>query len=299
MKIAITGSSGMLGSALVKELQADHQLLEIDLKNGHDITKKKIIDDEIKKFSPDLIIHAAAMTDVDGCELDPDKAKDVNVQGTKNIVDAARQAKLIYISTDYVFDGEFEKRRPYKETDAPKPISVYGQTKLDGEKCVRGLIDYLIIRTSWLFGPNGNNFVKTIINLAEKHKELNIVEDQFGIPTYAPSLAKAIADIINKLNDESFNELYYHRILHLTNDGSEEKRPPKDPSVSWWKFAWKILEIAEISVKVNKVESKDIRRSARRPKNSKLMSSDPNRPKMPHWEKELKSYVDYLKGKAK
>jgi len=274
MRIAITGSSGMLGTALVKELKSSNELLEIDIKAGIDITDANRIREVITDFKPGLIIHAAAMTDVDGCELDPDKAKAVNIQGTKNIVDATGQTKLIYISTDYVFDGKQDLKRPYKETGVPaKPVSVYGQTKLEAERYIQNnLDDYLIIRTSWLFGPGGKNFILSILNLAKKQKELKVVNDQFGIPTYTPDLAKAIAGIIN-------NPVTATKILHLTNSDF----------TSWYGFAQEIVNISELENEIKSISTEELKRPAARPKNSRLESvyAKPMR----SWKEALREYL--------
>jgi len=223
MRVAITGALGQLGRSLQDALEG-HDLLRIDLP-VHDVTDKGIIP-SIADFEPDCVVHTAAMTDVDGCERDPDAAYRINAVGTRNVALGCQRcnAPMLYMSTDYVFDGTSEE--PYLEYDEPNPISVYAKSKLAGEEFVRDLLNrFYIVRTAWLYGHTGNNFVKKILELAEEEDELSVVANEFGSPTYAPYLSEAIARVIQQ-------PLY--GIYHLVNEGS----------CSRYEFAAKILELA-------------------------------------------------------
>ncbi|HID86815.1 MAG TPA: dTDP-4-dehydrorhamnose reductase [Anaerolineae bacterium] len=223
MRIAITGAKGQLGTSL-RNVLAGETLLLMDLPD-HDITGVDVIP-AIADFAPHVVIHAAAMTDVDGCELNPDAAFRVNALGTRNVALACQRcgAAMVYISTDYVFDGT--KGEPYWEFDEPNPISIYGQSKLAGERTVQALLDrFYIVRTAWLYARGGNNFVAKILRLARERDELAVVTNEVGSPTYAPDLARAIARLIQ-------HPLY--GIYHLVNEGS----------CSRYEFARKILDYA-------------------------------------------------------
>jgi dTDP-4-dehydrorhamnose reductase len=252
MRIIITGAKGQLGVELMNVLSHTNPVLGMDLAD-HDITHPLYID-YICKFSPNLIIHSAAFTDVDGCETDPQQAYLVNAIGTRNVALACQKSKcaMVYISTDYVFDGK--KKEPYHEFDQPNPLSVYGRSKLAGEQYVQTLLDHFyIVRTSWLYGPSGKNFVKTILNLAEKEDRLRVIKDQKGSPTYAPDLALALAHIIREP---------YYGVYHVTNQGS----------VSWHGFAKEILRLRGIDKKVEAITTKEFGRPAPRPANSVLQN---------------------------
>ena len=223
MRIVITGAHGQLGRSLQNVL-VGHEILPVDLPE-HDITRLDIIP-TIEAFQPDVVIHAGAFTDVDGCELDPDTAYSVNALGTRNVAVACQRcdAPMVYISTDYVFDGA--KRESYLEFDEPNPINVYGRSKLAGELLVRDLLSrFYIVRTAWLYAQGGNNFVAKILALAGEREELSVVTTEVGSPTYAPDLAEAIVRLI---------EYPLYGIYHLVNEGS----------CSRYEFASKILELA-------------------------------------------------------
>lgn len=208
MRLAITGSKGQLGSALQGVCHQD-ELLLIDLPE-YDITALDIVA-QTAAFSPDVIIHAAAITNVDGCETDPDLAYRVNVLGTRNMALAAQEANcpLVYISTDYVFDGS--KGSPYFESDATSPQSIYATTKRDGETMVRNLLNrYYIGRIAWLYGDGPRNFVKTVLRLADERGEMTMVTDEIGSPTYAGDVARAVRVLI---------ETNAYGTYHLTNSG--------------------------------------------------------------------------------
>lgn len=210
MRIAITGSKGQLGSALKKAFNAA-ELLEIDLPE-HDITDLQRIGEAVGRFAPDLIIHTAAITDVDGCERNPELAYRVNVLGTRNMAVAAQRADaaFVYISTDYVFDGT--KREPYWEFDRPNPLSVYARTKWLGEQITRDLLSrYYIARIAWLYGQGPRNFVRTVLRLADERDNLPMVIDEIGSPTYAVDVAQALYRLVQQPA---------YGIYHLTNAGS-------------------------------------------------------------------------------
>src|SRR3989338_5534592 len=228
--ILITGSSGMLGVDLCRELKAEYKLYGMDMVHSpwsivHSFTKGDITDRRemqriLKKIKPDLVIHAAAWTDVDGCEADKKKAYLINVNGTKNVARACFEtgAIPIYISTDFVFNGH--KKAPYTETDKPDPLSVYGESKLAGEEAVRrSTRNHFILRTSWLYGKHCKNFVDTILAKAKAGGALRVVDDQVGSPTYAKDLAKAIHALLDRnQRPETGNQGY--GIYHVSNSGS-------------------------------------------------------------------------------
>jgi dTDP-4-dehydrorhamnose reductase len=209
MRIAITGSNGQLGQAL-QEAFRDAALLLIDLPD-YDITQLAAITAAVGGFAPDVIIHAAAITDVDGCERNPDLAYRVNVVGTRNMAVAAQQcnAPLVYISTDYVFAGD--RTEPYWEYDAPDPQSVYARTKWAGEQVVRDLLSrFYIARIAWLYGDGPRNFVRTVLRLADERGALQMVTDEVGSPTYARDVAQALTQLVQQPA---------YGIYHLTNAG--------------------------------------------------------------------------------
>jgi dTDP-4-dehydrorhamnose reductase len=223
MRLVITGALGQLGRSLQQALEG-HTILLIDLPE-HDVTEPKIVG-TIEDFQPDLVIHAAAMTDVDGCEVNPDTAYKVNALGTQNVALACQRcdAPLLYVSTDYVFDGT--KAEPYLEFNEPNPIGVYGRSKLAGELIVRDLLTrFYVVRTAWLYARGGENFVTKILGLSEEREELSVVTNEIGSPSYAPDLAEAIARLIE-------HPLY--GVYHLANEGS----------CSRYEFAQRILQLA-------------------------------------------------------
>ncbi|MBN1405942.1 MAG: dTDP-4-dehydrorhamnose reductase [Candidatus Omnitrophica bacterium] len=294
MKILITGSSGMLGQALCRELAAGHEVIGLDigifkiLSNiGRvdfflaDITDAKFIIGKIIERHPDIIIHCAAYTNVDSAEKERTAANLINAEGTKSVAAAARQinAFLIYISTDYVFDGK--KDSPYNENDKPNPVGYYGETKLKGEIAVKNILDeYLIIRTSWLYGKGGRNFIGAILDKAKTEKTIKVVNDQIGSPTYADDLAKAISYIIgHRLLTVDY------RLVHITNSCS----------CSWYEFAKEIINTAGIKgVNVVPILSQELNRPAKRPKMSVLDNGLFRKiygRGLPHWKDALKRYL--------
>ena len=256
-KILITGAKGQLGSDLLIELNkmGYNNVYGID-KDILDLTNELKVMEFITEFSPDVIIHCAAWTNVDKAEENKDLVYDINVNGTKYIASAALRldAKLILISTEYVFDGSGDI--PFKTTDKKNPLSIYGKSKSEAEDIVINNMDkYFIVRISGAFGKYGNNFVKKMISLSKDHKELNVVSDQIVGVTYTKDLSKLLIDMV---------ESDKYGIYHATNEGY----------VSWADFAKKIFEYKNIDVKVNPISTKDylklVPNQAKRPLNSRL-----------------------------
>ena len=286
-RILITGSSGMLGVDLSQELYHDYKVFGADILRRAsfgvcgfyklDITKKHNVSALIKNLNPDVVIHAAAWTDVDGCELDPKRAYRINSEGTKNVAHACKSigATLIYISTDFVFDGR--RKTPYKEADKTNPLNIYADSKLKGELAIKRILKkYLILRTGWLYGKHGKNFVDTIIAKAKKEKVLKVVNDQVGSPTYTKDLAEAIRVLLKKSIDRG--------IYHVSNSGS----------VSWYDYAKDILKLSKSQTIVAPISSKELDRPAKRPKmsvldNAKFIKLTGH--KMRNWQEALKDYV--------
>ncbi len=252
MKVLVTGADGQLGYDVVKKLkELDIEHIGVD-KEDFDLTNEKETKEFILDYQPDLIVHCAAFTDVDQAEIDKELCYQVNVEGTKYVAETAKElnAKMLYISTDYVFDGQGEE--PFKVTDQPNPINYYGETKYHGEQKVQNLLDeFFIVRTSWVFGEHGDNFVKTMLRLAKERDEISVVADQYGSPTYTRDLAELIIDMIK--TDK-------YGIYHVTNGGY----------CSWYEFAKEIFKAADIEVEVKPISSNEFETNAKRPYNSKL-----------------------------
>ena len=252
MGVLVTGYKGMLGTDLMKVLQEEHEVIGADIEEC-DITDIKSTIGFISDVRPDVVIHSAAYTNVDGCETDVELAYRVNALGPRNVAVACSQinAAMVYISTDYVFDGN--KGSSYMEDDATNALSVYGKSKLAGENYVRTLLNkHYIVRTQWLYGVHGRNFVRTMLSLAKERDEINVVDDQFGSPTFTLDLAKAIMELI---------EAPSYGIYHITNSGV----------VTWNQFTKDIFEIAGIeNVNVVPITTEEINRPAMRPKYSPL-----------------------------
>ena len=281
MKILVTGGTGLLGTDLVALLaEQKHSILKPDSKDL-DISNAAVVQSTIEKSNPQLFIHCARYTDVDGCEKDQDKAIRINGLGTKNIAESCEKLDIpiVYLSTDYVFNGN--NQVPYRESDPIDPINVYGMSKLMGERYIqKATLKYFIVRTSWVYGKGGRNFVDTILDKAKTALELKVVNDQIGSPTWSVDLSKAIADLI--VTSE-------YGIYHITNNGI----------CSWFDFAQKILEFSEIEgIKVIPASSQEINRPARRPAYSKLNTDsfqNTTGHKLRTWEEALK---DYMKTKG-
>lgn len=280
MKYLITGGTGQLGYDIVKELISRGKLEYIaPTTKEMNITNKDEVEKVILDYKPNVIFHCAAYTAVDKAEEDRENCYNVNVNGTKNIVEVAKKinAKVVYISTDYVFDGT--KKTEYETEDITNPINYYGYTKLLGEKEVQQLNDYLIVRISWVFGENGKNFVKTMLNLAETKTELSIVSDQIGSPTYTKDLSKLLLDMV----ENNKKGLFF-----ATNENF----------CSWYEFAEYIFKINNINIKLNKVLTKDYKTLAKRPLNSKLSKNkldEEGLPRLPSWQDATSRFCKVLK----
>lgn len=262
----------MLGHDLIEVLKGNHELI-LTTSKTLDITDKEHVLEFISQNNPDVVINSAAYTDVDGCEENQDLAYRVNGEGVENLALACRQtdSTLVHISTDYIFNGK--NTRPWFEDDEIGPISVYGKSKLKGEQAILEILDkFFIVRTAWLYGINGKNFPKTMLELAENHSEITVVYDEVGTPTYTPDLAEAISQLI---------ETDYYGIYHITNSGS----------CSWCEFARYIFEISGKDVKVIPVTASEFARPAPRPHYSVLN----NRNWVENGFEPLRSYKEAIK----
>ncbi|MFH1201285.1 MAG: dTDP-4-dehydrorhamnose reductase [Candidatus Omnitrophota bacterium] len=254
-KVLITGSTGMLGSDLCQESSLDYQVFclakpiqETENCFCADIADRDAIRDIFRRIHPDIIIHTAAFSNVDGCELNPDLALKINAEGTGNLAHYSKEidAVFVYIGTDYVFSGNNNK--PYKEDDDASPVNVYGKTKLLGEEIVKGQLKrYFIVRTSWLFGRGRKNFVDMVLEKAKTGSVIKIVSDKVSSPTYTKDLSLAILNLINK---------DHYGIFHIANQGS----------CSWFDWAAKILEYAKLdATKLSPISLKELNLAAKRP----------------------------------
>lgn len=280
MKVLVTGYNGQLGYDVVNEGRRRGLDMVGSTIGELDITDSESVHDYLTRLKPDAVIHCAAYTAVDKAEKEQNKAWSVNVNGTSNLVEATKlvNAKFMYISTDYVYEGIGNGL--YTEESEVAPQSYYGLTKYEGEKLVRKQLENsFIIRISWVFGINGNNFVKTMLRLAETHEELRVVADQVGSPTYTFDLARLLIDMIQ-------TEKY--GIYQATNEGY----------CSWADFAKKIFEIADCGVKVSEITTDEFPTVAVRPKNSKMSKQklvDNGFEPLRHWEQALSHYMKELK----
>lgn len=280
-KVLVTGAGGMLGQALVPCLESrDYQLIALP-RERFDVTNYDQVLERLSKERPDIVLHCAAYTKVDQAESEPDLAYLINGYGTENLAIACSKldTPLLYFSSDYVFDGE--QSRPYTTWDATRPLSVYGKSKLAGEKAlVRHLAKFYIVRTSWLYGPNGKNFVDNIYNLALEGKPLRVVADQLGSPTCTLSLSETVADLI---------ESERWGVYHATDEGV----------TSWYEFAKEI--VAGLGVEVTPIATADLPRPATRPKYSVMdkttLISTIGR-ELPAWQESLRSYLQMRKAEA-
>ncbi len=256
MKILIAGARGMLASDLIPRLNKDNEVIapaEEDL----DITRRDMVYSVVGKSAPDIVVNCAAYTQVDKAEEERDKAYLVNGIGVQNIALACQDKgiPLCHISTDYVFDGT--KNRPYTPFDNTNPINVYGESKLAGEKYIQWIMNkFYIIRTSWLYGKGGNNFVTTMLRLAKERTEIRVVNDQTGSPTYTVSLSQAIEKLI---------PTGAHGIYHFTDE--------TQGGISWYDFAKEIVRLSGSRAKIIPITTAEFPRPARRPANSVLDTS--------------------------
>ncbi|WP_297964505.1 dTDP-4-dehydrorhamnose reductase [uncultured Anaerovibrio sp.] len=299
MKIFVTGVAGQLGHDVVNELcKRGHEAVGSDIAHAYsgiqdgsavcsagyvqlDITDKEAVSKAIADIRPDAVVHCAAWTAVDAAEepANKDKVWAVNVTGTEHIAQACKEidCKLLYLSTDYVFDGEGEA--PWQpDCRAYKPLNVYGETKLAGEQAVSRLLSkYFIVRIAWVFGKNGHNFIKTMLKLGQTHPELRVVSDQIGTPTYTYDLARLLVDMC-----ETEKYGYYH----ATNEGGY---------ISWYEFACEIFKQANMDVKVTPVTTAEYGLSkAKRPFNSRLDKSklvEAGFKPLPTWQDALSRYL--------
>lgn len=267
--ILITGANGQLGSAILNIFKQNKINVIGTDRSIMDITNQKQVYEVINKINPQIIIHCAAYTAVDEAEKDKETCYRVNVEGTRNLALIAKELNIlfVYFSTDYVFDGI--KKEPYLVSDIPNPINYYGLTKYLGEEIIKTLlVEYYIFRISWVFGPNGKNFVKTIISLASQRPSISVVIDQIGSPTYTIDVANFLL-LKNKLKPG---------IYHLTNEGF----------TSWYGFATEIINLSQLDCKVYPILSINYKTIAKRGLNSKLHN---NTLKLPHWKKSLIVYM--------
>lgn len=280
MRILITGINGQLGYELNRVLKEDNHEIICTTRETMDITDFKKVKYFINKVEPDMVIHCAAYTNVDRAEMEVDICEKINVSATENLAKLCgeKDIKFVYFSTDYVFNGEgtnfFEP-----EDKITTQMNVYGRTKYEGELAVQKYIDkFFIIRISWVFGINGNNFVKTMIKLGQERKSINVINDQIGSPTYTYDLAQLVKVMIK--SDK-------YGIYHATNEGV----------CSWYEFALEIFKKLNIKINVNPITSDEYNSLAKRPKNSrlskkKLVTNGFN--KLPIWQDALDRYLKEL-----
>ncbi len=272
----VTGAGGQLATAFSRILDGE---VFLSREEALDIRDPDAVRAAVRGFAPDAVLHCAAYTDVDGAEADRAAAEAVNVLGTRNVVEAVRgtHTSVVYFSTDYVFDGA--KGAPYVETDRPRPLNVYGRTKLAGEREVLSWAHGIVFRTSWLFSETGHNFVKTILAAAQERtgtgEPLRVVDDQVGSPTYAGHLAAAV--------DEALRRGLGSGIYHLAGSGY----------CSWCELAGEVVDLAGLQVDVEPITTAEAGRPARRPAFSALDTERPI-PRLPHWAEGVAEAVDRL-----
>lgn len=285
MKVLVTGVKGQLGHDVVEELKKrDHTAVGVDVEEM-DITDKTAVEKTVKAEHPDVVIHCAAWTAVDAAEAkeNRDKVFAINAYGTENIAKTCKSinAKMIYISTDYVFDGQGDK--PWQPDDKSySPLNVYGESKLKGEFAVKDNLEkFFIVRIAWVFGLNGKNFIKTMLNVAKTHDTVKVVNDQIGTPTYTKDLARLLVDMA-----ETEKYGYYH----ATNEGGY---------ISWYDFTKEIYRLAGLSTKVIPVSTEEYGQSiAKRPFNSRLDKKklkEKGFTPLPDWKDALKRFYEELK----
>ena len=277
MKILVTGIKGQLGYDVVKALKLrGHQPIGVD-REEMDLMNDNMIQDFIMNLKPEAIIHCAAYTAVDQAEEEVEICYQINAEAVRVIAECAKALDIvmIYISTDYVFDGT--KESEYVETDTPNPINVYGASKLKGEQYVQQLLKkFYIVRISWVFGINGKNFIKTMQRLGKEQNQLNIIHDQFGSPTYTADLAPLLVDMI---------ETNQYGIYHVTNEGY----------CSWYEFATEIFKQSQLDVTLHPITTDQYKTKAKRPLNSKMSKqklSDYGFHRLPTWQEALKNYLN-------
>ena len=276
MKVLITGVTGQLGYDVAKELERRHIEYKGVGSKDMDLTVPSEVEKVVAAYHPDVVIHCAAYTAVDKAEDEYGRAMDVNAKGTLALAKAAKKidAKMLYISTDYVFDGKGSE--PFAADATKGPLNVYGLTKLFGEQAVQLELDkYFIVRISWVFGKNGNNFIKTMLRLGQSHDELTVVADQWGSPTYTADLAPLLCDMV---------ETDKYGVYHATNEGI----------TNWAEFAAEIMKAAGLPCRIKPIPSSDYPTKATRPLNSRLDKSSLDRAgfkRLPEWRDALKRYM--------
>ena len=286
MKILVTGANGMLAKEVREKFEKGNEVIATDVKEL-DITNEKAVMDYVMNLKPDYIINCAAFTAVDKAEECYELADRINGDGPTNLAKAAKAAgaKLVHISTDYVFGGDLDLSKDYKEDDPKAPVTVYGKTKLHGEEGITSNMDeYYIFRTAWLYGVGGNNFVKTMTKLGSTRDEINVVADQHGSPTYAKDLTEIIYQAINK-------KIPYG-IYNATNEGY----------TTWYEFTKEILAEQGIECKVNPVTTEEYIEmmkitQAKRPFNSQMSKAklEAFGIKIPNWKDGLRRYLEEAK----
>ena len=279
MKILVTGVKGQLGYDVVQEGESRGlEMFGTDVDNM-DITDAGQVKRVIGGYKPDAVIHCAAYTEVDAAEDNQELCRKINVDGTRNIAEVCKDIgiPIMYFSTDYIFDGQGENF--WKEDDPKKPLNVYGQTKYESELVVQELIEkYFILRISWVFGVNGNNFIKTMLRVGPQCGEVGVVADQIGSPTYTYDLAKLVIDMIQ--TDK-------YGIYHVTNEGI----------CSWYEFACEIFKQAGLDVKVNPLTTAEYPAKAARPFNSRMSKDkliNAGFKMLPSWQDGLKRYLNLI-----
>ncbi|MDD5994245.1 MAG: dTDP-4-dehydrorhamnose reductase [Clostridiales bacterium] len=281
MKVLVTGVKGQLGYDVVRELQSrGHEAIGVDIEEM-DITDETAVSRVMEETAPEAVIHCSAFTAVDRAEEEQELCYKVNVQGTENIAKMCQKlgCKMLYLSTDYIFSGEGQ--RPWEPEDTPSPLNAYGQSKYQGEVALRQYVDkYFIVRISWVFGINGNNFIKTMLRLGKENGAVKVVDDQIGSPTYTFDLAKLLVDMI---------ETEQYGAYHATNEGI----------CSWYEFAKEIFQEANMKeVTVTPVSSEEFPVKAKRPKNSRMSKEklvQNGFSLLPSWQDAVKRYIEELK----
>lgn len=274
--ILVTGSTGQLGSDVVKELLKRGYSTLSPNRSEFNLCSEDSIRNYILNSNCEAIVHCAAYTQVDKAEDEKDLCIKINTTATKHIVKCAKilDIPMIYISTDYVFDGT--KDGKYTENDETNPINIYGESKLAGEKYVQEILDkYYIVRTSWVFNINGKNFIETMLRLSKANNQLSIVNDQIGSPTYTKDLSRLLVDML---------ETSKYGLYHATNEGY----------CSWYEFANTIFKLANINIDIKAINSNEYASRAKRPMNSKLSKDkliEYGFKPLPHWEDALKDYL--------
>jgi dTDP-4-dehydrorhamnose reductase len=294
MKILLTGASGQVGWELARSLHPLGEVFALGRAEA-DLGNPLLVQEQIERIKPDVIVNPAAYTAVDKAESESELAHRINADAPGAMAEAAKKidALLVHYSTDYVFDGS--KTSPYDEADATKPLSVYGASKLAGEDAIQGVGgDYLILRTSWVYASRGSNFVKTMLRLAAEREELRVVSDQHGAPTWARLIAEATAHVVWQSVLEKQQGQFHSEIYHLTNSGT----------TTWHGFASRIIELVReqgsqplITRQIHPIATTDYPLSAKRPANS-LLSTNKLEQKfgliMPTWENSLRLCLQEL-----